>query len=139
MPTSINYWNIPFPESVKHEAKIRDDYACQICYNDLDLEVHHIVPRQFGGSHNEDNLITLCSSCHRAVETRNERHAIRICTKNALRHAGITPQRFRKRLDLFEKSVVMHKLLIRVFEKISASDIADREDLLIEISEILES
>lgn len=28
------------------------------------LEVHHIVPKRLNGKNNQDNLITLCSSCH---------------------------------------------------------------------------
>ena len=27
-------------------------------------EVHHIVPLSNGGSHNDDNLMSLCKSCH---------------------------------------------------------------------------
>jgi hypothetical protein len=32
------------------------------------MEQHHVLPRRFGGSDREENLVTLCGSCHRAVE-----------------------------------------------------------------------
>lgn len=33
------------------------------------MEQHHILPRRFGGGDNEDNLVTLCASCHRGIES----------------------------------------------------------------------
>jgi len=33
------------------------------------MEQHHVLPRRFGGSDREENLVTLCGSCHRAVES----------------------------------------------------------------------
>lgn len=45
----------------------RDGYTCQYCKGkrkDSKLEVHHIVFRSQGGSDNQENLITLCHTCH---------------------------------------------------------------------------
>lgn len=45
----------------------RDGYKCQYCKNkrkDSKLDVHHIIFRSRGGSDFEENLITLCHSCH---------------------------------------------------------------------------
>jgi len=44
---------------------------CQICgdVRPRSLEEHHILPRRFGGSDHEANLITLCASCHAALES----------------------------------------------------------------------
>jgi len=33
-------------------------------------EVHHIVPTDQGGTHTEDNLVSLCQSCH--TKTRSD-------------------------------------------------------------------
>jgi len=33
------------------------------------MEEHHILPRRYGGTDDEGNLVTLCASCHRAVES----------------------------------------------------------------------
>lgn len=45
----------------------RDGYTCQSCKGkskDKRLEVHHIVFRKDGGSDEQENLITLCKTCH---------------------------------------------------------------------------
>jgi hypothetical protein len=44
---------------------------CQICgeHRPLAIEEHHVLPRRFGGSDKEDNLIEVCSSCHSALES----------------------------------------------------------------------
>lgn len=55
--------------SSRKEAVLnRDSYTCQICgAKNTRLEVHHIVYRSKGGTDDEDNLITLCESCHKKV------------------------------------------------------------------------
>lgn len=52
---------------VRREVLVRDRHRCQApgCGRTRFLEVHHRVPRQHGGSNKAENLITLCSSCHR--------------------------------------------------------------------------
>jgi len=53
--------------------RIRDRYAaahplCEMCLKEGRLttveEVHHIVPLSQGGTHRNDNLMSLCQSCH---------------------------------------------------------------------------
>lgn len=55
--------------SSRKEAVLnRDSYTCQICgAKNTRLEVHHIVYRSKGGTDDEDNLITLCESCHKKI------------------------------------------------------------------------
>ena len=54
--------------SRKEAVMNRDSYTCQICgAKNTRLEVHHIVYRSKGGTDNEDNLITLCESCHKKI------------------------------------------------------------------------
>jgi len=79
---SIDYRHIAFSEKTKTEILKRDKYKCRICNNEVNLHVHHIVPRQFGGSHDKDNLITLCAKCHMHIETGDAEHAIQKCAKN---------------------------------------------------------
>lgn len=48
----------------------RDGYTCQHCKGKSKsrrLQVHHLVYRSCGGADTEDNLLTLCDICHRAV------------------------------------------------------------------------
>ena len=46
----------------------RDNYTCQKCgYFSMTtgMAVHHIIPLCQGGTNDEDNLTTLCNTCHR--------------------------------------------------------------------------
>ncbi|MBW4580723.1 MAG: HNH endonuclease [Tildeniella nuda ZEHNDER 1965/U140] len=58
------------PKRTSHRQKAleRDRHMCQCCYEDSAdsrLEVHHIQPLCLGGQDDLDNLITLCSWCHK--------------------------------------------------------------------------
>lgn len=46
-----------------------DNHCCRICDKDYDLHVHHIDYERTNNSYS--NLVTLCSSCHRAVHLEN--------------------------------------------------------------------
>jgi hypothetical protein len=52
----------------------RDNYRCRVCgrypgdHLDLELQVHHIRPWSDGGATIEDNLITLCGTCHGGLD-----------------------------------------------------------------------
>ena len=45
--------------------------TCELCERENILrpveEVHHIVPLSKGGTHNDDNLMSLCKSCHSRI------------------------------------------------------------------------
>jgi len=64
----------------KHRMKIikRDHYRCQICgrrpddYTDIELHVHHIRLWSGGGLTEDDNLITLCDTCHSGLDPHEE-------------------------------------------------------------------
>ncbi len=62
------------PPRVRREVMARDHHRCQgpACGRIQFLEVHHITPRQQGGANKPDNLITLCSACHRLWHQRRE-------------------------------------------------------------------
>lgn len=48
----------------------RDDYTCQQCGCTDSLEVHHWTPYRFCYDNSLDNLVTLCSECHRWIHKR---------------------------------------------------------------------
>ena len=56
----------------------RDNYRCKICgrapadYVDIELHVHHVIPWGKGGITEEDNLITLCNTCHAGLEPHGD-------------------------------------------------------------------
>lgn len=51
--------------------------ACRICHvgsreSFLPLELHHLVPRDFGGDDLADNVVPLCHECHWRVTNRQQ-------------------------------------------------------------------
>jgi hypothetical protein len=55
------------PPGRRTEVLERDRFVCQApgCGNSRFLEIHHVKSRSQGGGNELDNLITLCSGCHR--------------------------------------------------------------------------
>jgi len=55
------------PAPVRRQVLLRDRYQCRGrgCNRTRFLEIHHLKPREKGGTHHLDNLVTLCSACHR--------------------------------------------------------------------------
>lgn len=51
------------------DAKQRDEYTCQKCGHtkddETDMQCHHIVPLDAGGTESVDNVATLCPPCYR--------------------------------------------------------------------------
>lgn len=81
---AIDYWSVGnITESTREEVLNRDNHQCQVCMRNTNLHLHHLVKRKNGGSHDANNLITLCASCHRSIETGDVDHAVRKCLKNA--------------------------------------------------------
>ena len=59
--------------------RIRDKYAlehpfCELCYARGIIvpteEIHHKKPLSEGGTHDRDNLIALCKSCHSTIHAK---------------------------------------------------------------------
>jgi hypothetical protein len=55
------YWS-----AVRQRIFTRDDHTCQNCgkRGDTKFHIHHIWKRNEGGGDADDNLMTLCPSCH---------------------------------------------------------------------------
>jgi 5-methylcytosine-specific restriction endonuclease McrA len=54
----------------------RDEFKCRKCGDGMlakDLDVHHIIPFKKSKDDSLNNLITLCSSCHRKQENQFNR------------------------------------------------------------------
>ena len=45
----------------------RDGWRCQHCGSISEVEVHHIQHRSRHGEDSDENLISLCPQCHRAM------------------------------------------------------------------------
>lgn len=63
----------------------RDNGRCQSCGENIDdPHVHHITPRKEAGEKTDhwENLITLCSSCHKSLEKYSEARQRRLLRKH---------------------------------------------------------
>jgi len=77
-------------ENTKAMVLNRDNYKCQFCrgkHKDNKLEVHHIVFRSKGGSDEQDNLITLCHTCHKDLHIGKIKPNFKGKTKGNLKYA----------------------------------------------------
>ncbi len=59
---------------LKNSIREGDDNLCCFCRRNIydvstDETLHHKIPRRYGGLDNPENLITICSDCHRLLET----------------------------------------------------------------------
>jgi 5-methylcytosine-specific restriction endonuclease McrA len=54
-------------EQLRNQVLRRDGRKCQSCGAKSNLEVHHQEFRSHSGDDAEQNLITLCTTCHAAV------------------------------------------------------------------------
>jgi 5-methylcytosine-specific restriction endonuclease McrA len=50
----------------------RDGWRCQNCGRIQNLQVHHLKFRSRSGADSEENLITLCTTCHAALHSGDE-------------------------------------------------------------------
>jgi hypothetical protein len=75
------------PPAVRRAVLRRDQRRCQVpgCRHATFVDVHHIQPREEGGDHLPENLLTLCSAHHRA------------CHRGALSIEGSAPAALRFR------------------------------------------
>jgi 5-methylcytosine-specific restriction endonuclease McrA len=60
------------PPSARAKVLARDGHRCTSpgCGATRFLEVHHVTPRNDGGTNQAENLVTLCSRCHRFTHER---------------------------------------------------------------------
>lgn len=61
-----------FPDGVKKEVKIAQDYKCRWCGQKLTLEAHHRIAQRDGGSNSPYNAVGLCDPCHEYWDSKSE-------------------------------------------------------------------
>lgn len=72
-------YSYEFSKSLKKRIKIRDAYVCQCCgfvFPSRGLDVHHINKDKSDNSN--ENLVTICKSCHRAIHGTENKFGERI-------------------------------------------------------------
>ena len=57
-------------ERLSQQILRRDNWRCQSCGALSNLEVHHREFRSHSGRDSEENLITLCTTCHARAHCR---------------------------------------------------------------------
>ncbi len=57
------------PPATRRKVLRRDGKCCTVpgCHNHRFLDLHHVRPRNEGGTHDPDNLVSLCGAHHRAA------------------------------------------------------------------------
>lgn len=69
----------------------RDNYQCKMCGTGMNLSVHHIrYPKEFG-KEPDDDLITVCDSCHKMIHDHDLKRK-----RNAAEERKMTDQHMRK-------------------------------------------
>lgn len=49
----------------RREVFRRDNFTCQYCgRRGVELTIDHVIPRQMGGMHTWDNVVTACAACN---------------------------------------------------------------------------
>jgi len=56
-------------QELRQKVRERDNHKCRFCEDEENLHTHHIIPRKASGSDKQENLMTVCASCHKRIET----------------------------------------------------------------------
>jgi 5-methylcytosine-specific restriction endonuclease McrA len=74
------YLNSPAWRSLRLKILARDRYICQLCGKRKATEVHHLTYERIGREL-ENDLISLCSICHRILTRTNQKISINTTKK----------------------------------------------------------
>ena len=132
---SFNYKHHMINETLRHNISHRDNYSCRVCNADTNLEIHHIVKVIHGGDNSSSNLITLCKSCHRAIDTLDFEHASKKCVNNFMKNYN------NKRYTNKSNEVMLnncYSLILNLYNEAKDYDI-DRNDLIKSLDLILDT
>ena len=53
-----------FPQDKLRQILIEEEGYCRVCGDNRVLELHHIIPQEFGGKTTKGNCVLLCPTCH---------------------------------------------------------------------------
>jgi hypothetical protein len=103
---------------IRSQVLLRDHFRCQECGYYKHLEVHHVVPRSKGGTDDPENLMTLCTRCHKKI------HGFRDVIRKKKRHTR------RNKRKKFRRYINKHKDIVRkeVFPIRSMEDVHPRQE-----------
>lgn len=73
------------PKSVKDRVWARDGHKCIICGNRNAMPNSHLVRRSQNGLGIEENIVTMCQTCHQMYDQGVDRRAIETYTEKYLK------------------------------------------------------
>jgi 5-methylcytosine-specific restriction endonuclease McrA len=76
------------PEEYEKKKKAileRDGYRCRLCLSMQNLTIDHIIKRSQGGGDTDDNLRTLCMTCHNKEDNSTSDQSQKVAARIALR------------------------------------------------------
>ena len=53
-----------YPQEKLRQMLIEEEGCCRVCDDNRVLELHHIIPQEFGGKTTRGNCVLLCPTCH---------------------------------------------------------------------------
>lgn len=53
-----------FTQDQLRQILIEEEGCCRVCGDDRALELHHIIPQEYGGKTTRGNCVLLCPTCH---------------------------------------------------------------------------
>ena len=120
------------PEKTRERVLKRDGYECQVCRRKDSLHLHHLIKRKNGGNHEAGNLITLCASCHRHIETGDIEHATKKCFRNVKKHHGANESNPNVDID------GLRIQLTALFEALKESPVGDNTEIMVCLDEAID-
>lgn len=53
-----------YPQDKLRQMLIAEEGCCRVCGDNRVLELHHIIPQEYGGKTTRGNCVLLCPTCH---------------------------------------------------------------------------
>ncbi len=62
----------PIPGDTEAKLLVESRNTCNLCWRSCEVQIHHIMPIEFGGDNAEENLIVVCLNCHSEAHTKKD-------------------------------------------------------------------
>ncbi len=102
----------------------RDRFRCRVCgrsphdYVDVELHLHHVLPWGKGGLTEDDNLVTICQTCHDGLDPHYDPELFSMIGINTILPDPGTSEEYRRGVTNYRKlSVPAYKELYNRLQK----------------------
>lgn len=92
----------------KQQIMERDGYRCRSCGSCHRLTIHHDRAIRDGGTHDGDNLLTLCRDCHDLIEAR--RDLLLVLRERCAALVALEPRRRQRDLPVSQRRAYRFRL-----------------------------